>query len=1055
MKSTSIRRLTRHAFAAAQPDVRATWVLKFVCAVLLVASPGMVAFGQSLAGLAAMNGTVRDPSGAVLSGASILLANPAIGIERKLTSNDEGYFVVPSLPPASGYELTVEKPGFTKFVTRNIQLTVGQNLAIPVQMAVSQQSEAITVTDAAPIVEESKTGVSQVVETRQINELPINGRRADQFALLTPGAVTDGAQGGISFRGVPGGNAYLQDGNDVTQQWGIDIAGGAVVPSSISQDAVQEFQVQTSGYSAEFGRAVGGVINTVTRSGSNTIHGSAFWFFRNRTLNATDPYSRDPSGHLFNPPENRHQAGGSVGGPIVKNRLFYFFNTEITRRSFPLVDTINNAQFYSPSGAYIGQCGASAVPAPAIPASAAQCAAAQAYFQRFFQTVPRTLDQNLGLGKIDWRPNDKNSVTMSYNLLNFTSPNGAVSSVTANAVGVGSNGIQSAKTRTASVADTYVISSTIVNEARFGWFKDRRGQDISPALAPPNGLLSGLTVQGQSGLGVSTNIPNVQPTEDRFQANESLSWTRGAHQIKFGLDFAFLRDTENALFNGPGSYTYGSINDFALDYSGATNGKHWLSYTQSFGPLVTHASVDNYAFYAQDQWRITAKLTFNYGLRYEFSKYTQPPLNPDYPATGYLNEPDNNFAPRVGLAYSFNGGKTVVRAGFGIFYARLPSASVIRLQQRNGVIQKTGTLSASNAAQLAAGPVFPARLTSLAGSVGLTNVTFAAKNLATPYTEQGDFSVEQAVGKNGALTVSYMHSRGYKFISREDLNLGPATGTATYNIANLGGTTSSFTTATYLAANKIDPRYASLIYLSNRGRLWYDGMSVSYRQRASRWASGTLAYTWSHAMDLNQGNASDNIYFTDPPNTVYNGNYQAEKGSSHLDQRQRLVVSAILNPPVMKFGNKFAELAVNGWQLSLIETAGSPQYTDPILIVSSGISGAGFASSTTINGMVTPFGAPARVPWLPRSSVTIDTVNHLDARITKNFKLWESGLLTMNFEVFNLFNSVSNTSVNTTAFIATGTTITQAVGLGAGTASGGFPDGTNARRAQVSLRFSF
>ena len=1039
-----------HHFKTALRHLNAVYAVAMLFLVM-----NTLAFGQSLAGLAALNGTVRDASGAAVPGASVTVANPSLGIERKLTAGGDGYFLAPSLPPASGYELTVQKMGFAKYVVQKVQLTVGQNLTIPVQLNVSQQAESVTVTDSAPLVEETKTGVSQVVESAQISNLPINGRRVDQFALLSPGATTDGASGGVSFRGVPGGNAFLQDGNDVTQQWGIDIAGGSVVPSSISQDAVQEFQVQTSGYSAEFGRAVGGVINTVTKSGTNATHGSAFWFFRNRTLNAQDPYAKSASGRLFNPPEYRHQSGGSVGGAIKKDKLFYFANGEFTRRNFPLVNTINNAQFYSPSGAYIGQCGATAVPVPTTPASAAQCVGAQAYFQRFFQTVPRSLSQNLGLAKLDWRPNDKNSVSVSFNLLNFASPNGVINTVTSNAAGVGANGIQSAKTRTARISDTYIISNTMLNEARFGWFKDRRGQDLSPELAPPNGLRSGLTVQGQNFLGVSTNIPNIQPTEDRYQYADNISWTKGTHQLKFGLDFALLRDTENALFNGPGSYTYGSINDFALDYSGATNGKHWLSYTQSFGPLVTHASVDNYAFFVQDQWRATSKLTFNYGMRYEYSHYTQPPLNTDYPQTANLNQPGNNFAPRIGLAYSLNGGKTVLRAGYGIFYARLPSASVIRLQQRNGVIQKTGTLSAANAAQLAAGPVFPFRLSSLAGSVGLTNVTFAAADLATPYTQQTDFTVEQAVGKNGALTVSYMHSRGYKFISREDLNLGPATGTASYSILNLDGSTSAFSTPTYLAANKIDKRYASLIYLSNRGRLWYDGLAVSYRQRASRWASGTIAYTWSHALDLNQGSASDNIYFTDPPNTVYNGNYQAEKGSSRLDQRQRLVVSAIFNTPKMNLASKLANSAINGWQLSIIETAASPQSVDPIMIVGSGISGAGFASGTTINGMVTPFGAPGRVPFLPRSSVQIDTVNKMDARLTKTFGLWESGSLALNFEVFNLFNTISNTSVITTSFIASGTTIRQAAGVGNGTASSGFPDGTNARRAQVSARFTF
>jgi hypothetical protein len=593
----------------------------------------------------------------------------------------------------------------------------------------------------------------------------------------------------------------------------------------------------------------------------------------------------------------------------------------------------------------------------------------------------------------------------------------------------------------------------MLNEARFGWFKDRREQDINPLLAPPDGLLSGLTVQGQGNLGVSVNLPNVQPSEDRYQYADSLSWTKGAHQFKFGMDIADLRDTENALFNGPGSYNYGSITAFAQDFSGVNTGKHWNTFTESFGPLLTHASVVNYALFAQDQWRLTSHLTLNYGLRYEYSTYTQPPLNTDYPQTAHLNQPGDNFAPRIGLAYSFNNNKTVVRAGYGIFYARLPSASIIRLQQRNGVIQKTGTLNGSNTAQLAAGPVFPSRLTGLAGSVGLTNVTYAAPNLATPYTEQADLSVEHQFGASTALSVSYMHSRGYQFISREDLNLRQPTGSATYIVENTAGVqTGTYTTPTYPAA-RLDPRYASIIYLSNRGRLWYDGMAVSLRQRASKWFTGTLAYTWSHSIDEGQGNASANIYFTDPPDSTYNGNYQADKGSSVLDQRQRLVVSGIISPPKMNFGSKFANAAVNGWQLSLIETATSPQYVDPEMIVVSGL--AGLASNTTINGMVTPFGAPGRVPFLSRSSIPVDTTNHLDARLTKIFTIHESMNLGLSFEAFNVFNIISNTSVVQNAYFATGNVIKAGPGVGTGTASSGFPDGTNARRAQVSARFTF
>jgi hypothetical protein len=430
-------------------------------------------------------------------------------------------------------------------------------------------------------------------------------------------------------------------------------------------------------------------------------------------------------------------------------------------------------------------------------------------------------------------------------------------------------------------------------------------------------------------------------------------------------------------------------------------------------------------------------------------------LNTDYPQTGSLNQPGNNFGPRIGIAYAFNNGKTVVRAGYGLFYARLPSASVIRLQQRNGVIQKTGTLNATNPAELAAGPVFPARLTGLAGAVGLTNVTFAAKDLATPYTQQSDISIEQQFGANTALSVSYMHSRGYKFLSREDLNLGPATGTATYQLNDVNNApVGTYTTSTYLRANKVDPRYASIIYISNRGRLWYDGMTVSLRHRASGWMSGTLAYTWSHAIDNGLGGASDNIYFTDPPNTVYNGNYQAEKGSSRLDQRHRMVASATFTAPNMNFNSAIAKAAVNGWQLSLIETAASSQATDSILLVSSSINSL-LASSTTINGMVTPFGAAIRAPFVPRSNVPIDLVNRLDGRISKGFKFRENMALSLGFDVFNVFNTISNTSVINTAYRAVGNVITAQPNVGNGAASGGYPDGTNARRAQVSARFSF
>ena len=235
--------------------------------------------------------------------------------------------------------MKVESAGFGSYERKDITLNVGQNVDLNIALSVAASTQTIEVSSGAPIVETTKTGVSQVVNTAQIDNLPINGRRVDTFVLLTPGVTNDGEFGLVSFRGVAGGNTFLTDGNDTTISFYNENAGRTRISTQISQDAVQEFQVLSNGYSAEFGRAIGGVINTVTRSGTNDIHGTGYWFFRNRTLNARDRYA------TLNPPEWRHQAGASLGGPIKKDKLFYFVNGEITRRNFPVLNRIINTGF--------------------------------------------------------------------------------------------------------------------------------------------------------------------------------------------------------------------------------------------------------------------------------------------------------------------------------------------------------------------------------------------------------------------------------------------------------------------------------------------------------------------------------------------------------------------------------------------------------------------------------------------------------------------------------------------------------------------------------------
>ncbi len=354
---------------------------------------------------------------------------------------------------------------------KNVTIAVGESVTLTAPLTVSSAETRVDVTAAATIVDETKMDVSQVVTSKQILDLPISGRRVDSFVLLTPGVTTDGPFGLISFRGNPGGNSFLTDGKDTTNQF-YDENAGRTRTTNIGQDPVQEFQVVASNFRAEYGRASGGVINTVTRSGGNDVHGTAYWFFRNRTLNATDI-----TAHGANPPEWRHQAGASAGGPIVKDKLFYFFNGELQRRNDPVVSSnlTNNPLFdslgnYKPTNAK-GQpnCNTKL-------ASAAQCQAAITYLQIRVDTqlVPRKADTNLLFGKIDYRPNEANTFSFSANYLDFRSPNGIQTQLSlADGSAMGNNADSSVFDRTARASWTHVVSAAAFDELRFGYFKDR------------------------------------------------------------------------------------------------------------------------------------------------------------------------------------------------------------------------------------------------------------------------------------------------------------------------------------------------------------------------------------------------------------------------------------------------------------------------------------------------------------------------------------------------------------------------------------------------------
>ncbi|MDP8979145.1 MAG: TonB-dependent receptor [Acidobacteriota bacterium] len=1012
-------------------------------------------FAQS-AGFGSISGVVQDATGAVVPNAKVVVENPSKGIRRDLDTNAGGGFTASALVPAPGYHVTVTAAGFSGYEIKDITVSVGETVTLTARLTVSSSSTAIEVTAEAPVIDDTKTDVSQVVTTRQIIELPINGRRVDSFVLLTPGVTTDGPFGLISFRGNPGGNIFLTDGNDTTNSF-YDENAGRTRTTNISQDAVQEFQVVTSNFLAEYGHASGGVINTLTRSGSNELHGTAYWFFRNRTLNATDI-----TAHGVNPPEWRHQAGVSIGGPIFKNKLFYFFNGELQRRFEPLVSsnlTSTNGLFDG-NGNYI----------PVTPkgvtnctASAAQCQAAVSYLQSRIDTqlVPRKADTNLLFGKIDFHPNERNAFSFSANYVDFRSPNGIQTQLSlADGSGIGNNADTNVFDRTARASWTFVATPAALNELRFGYFKDRQYDPASPSLLPPFGPVA-LTVNGISNVGYANGYPRLNPSEQRFQIADTLSLNVGKHSLKFGVDWDHVEDFVSRLANRYGTYTYSTLTAFALDFSGNTTGaKNYQRFQQAFGNPLVDVNMPEIGLFVQDQWHVTPKLTISPGVRLEHAWIPQPPIsNPAFPQTGHIPGAGWNIGPRIGIAYALNQ-KTAFRAGYGIFYNRYTTSTIENLFLTNGVYQASYTLNSNVPAQIAAGPVFAAPLGAQPNVTGSSSIIFADSHWKNPYSEQLNVAIERELAKNTSLSVSYVWSRGIHLLTTRDANAAAPTTNYTYPILDAtGNQTGSYTTPLY--TQRINPAFGTIAEFDSGGNAYYNALIVHLTRRYSSWLQGSLGYTYSHSIDYNVGGGGNVLFGSTFPTSVFNGDYKGEKGSSSIDQRHRLVVNAIVSPTFTHSNSFAARYFVNNWQLSAVSVAASSQYLQPLVSVFNGAPGV--LSTFSLNGL----GGSSRVPFESIAALPIGNVYRTDARLAKQLPITERLKVYLMFEAFNVFNHVQvagpSARVNTqyNAIKQTTGSLNGLIALVPNTSYGAIlqtqlpPDGTSARRAQVAIRIVF
>ncbi len=1027
------------------------------------------ASAQVTAGLSSISGVVNDASGAVVPDAQVVIANDSIGVHLTLTTTGGGVFNAPSLPPTSGYTVTVDKAGFSKYQVKEITLSVGQDLNLVVPLAVSGASQTVEVV-GAPLVDDTKTDLSQVVGSQEILDLPINGRRVDQFVLLTPGVTNDGNFGLLTFRGVANGNNFLLDGNDSTEQFYGENNGRTRIQSQISMDAVQEFQVVSANFSAEYGDAMGGVVNTVTRSGTNAFHGSAFAYYRNQDLNATDPFAGG-----INPNFSRLQSGGSIGGPIIKDKLFFFLSGDFTRITSPIVDSQVSSFI---TGQAFNNC--------AAPATTGQCTAINTLLPRFFGQIPRSVNQNLAFGRLDYHLSDKNTFSASFNYLYFDSPNGLQQTLVSSTSGAGlnSNGNDYVRVRNGKASWTSVVSPNLVNSFRYGYNGDLQGDNLNPALNGSLGLLD-LSVSSVT-LGAVNYLPRVEPKEVRNELADDLSWTRGRQIFKFGMDFTTTNDYSYFIQNANGSYTYSGSTGatlFAQDFTGNTTmAKNWISYSQAFGNPVVNTRINYYGIYAEDQWRATNKLTVTIGGRYEYSQIPQPTVcNPAVPLTCHINSPNTNVMPRLGLAYALNN-KTVVRAGYGLFYARVMGATLQDLFTGNGVTTQSISLASSTMAQKNCGPVFPAIFSSLpacATAAGGLNVQFAAPNFALPYSEQGLFSVERELAHNLSVTASYIWSRGIKLYSVFDTNLPPATNTttATYTILNApqGTAVGTYTTPVLLGVGGVkgarpNPNFGGMYEDGNGVSSFYNGLALQVDKKFSHGFQAAVSYTWSHEIDDGQGygQESQNIFLSSASYWLVNGNYKLDRGDGLDDQPQRFVASWIWQPTITHRDGALYKYLVNNWQLSSITTINSSRPYGAPTVFTNGTPVAGMFSVNSLNG----YGFSSRVPFQQMNSVFQPASYRDDIRISKILPITDRYLLSVSLEVFNVSNSWSPTSMHSqeyNEYSTAGTSSTTCPSLavtpcitpispnnfdtGSGDALN--PDGTEARRLQVSARFVF
>ena len=761
--------------------------MRVVFACVCVLSIAVSAFAQETVNSASVSGRVIDPQGAVVPGALVVALSKDTNIQTETVTGSDGRFRFPYLR-VGRYEITVHLQGFSA-PTRSLTLTAGSAFEISVALAVGTLEADVTVTGDATLLEAARTQIAATVPQEEIRTLPLNGRQFLDLALLVPGVSptnTASSQLFAETSAVPGqglsvnsqrnfSNSVIVDGLSAND----DAAGLSGIPYTV--DSIDQFQVITSGGQAEFGRALGGYMNVVTKSGTNAHRGDAYGYFRDDSLNAANPLIATTL------PMDQKQYGGSVGGPLVRNRTFYFANVEdrsLNQSGLTTISSANVAVINARLAAVNYPGGSIATGVYANPVHTTNA-----------------------LGKIDHRLSDAAQLTVRYSEYDVTSSNsrgaGGISAASASA------GLDDVD-RVVSAADTWSLSPRTVNEMRaqfaYGNLEAPPTDPIGPAV----------TIAGIATFGTLSGAPQGRVNK-LVEVVDNLSHQAGAHALRAGVDFLFNDDAITFPGSNRGSYSFSSLQNFL---SGVYNN---AGFTQTFGTFVVSQTNPNLGVYVQDEWKARPSLTVNAGLRYDV-QWLQS-----------IHTDGNNVAPRVGVAWTPTPSRrTIVRGSAGLFYDRVSLRAVANALLSAGNttdLAKVGRLSVSLSPGQAGAPAFPNVLSAPQPSVTLPSLTTMDPDMKNAYSRQASIEIEQQIGARTTLSAGYQYTGGVDLIISVNQNVPSCVAVGANNGCRPIGS--------YANNNRYSPLASSA----------YHGLHVSLVERPAAWGSFRVTYTLSKAMD--------------------------------------------------------------------------------------------------------------------------------------------------------------------------------------------------------------